>query len=275
MKKTSKSVFSFTRKKLNEVKKKRKDFSPNKLRNLINISKNLGSIPEYRILRPINKFSRFAVETENGIFTMLKHKSLPGESAHLVSSENPVVYIPHTDSESDYKNDNFVKNLIKSEKKLFFVEPRGIGESMPGTCGDSEFFSLYDSDFMYSSYCSMLGFSLCGERVFDILKVLQLLRKYGAKSFTLIGRGLGAILVLYASVFDKTAKKIIIKNCLKSFEEIIKTDAHKWPCSMLIENMLLSFDLPDIVNYLKQNRNIEIIEPWDVNFKKTVIEPCL
>ena len=267
LKEGSKSIFYFTREKLEEIKKTRREFSPNKLKQLLSIPEHIGSIPEYRILRPTNGFSRFAVETENGIFTMLKHKSLPDETFHLVSPENPIVYIPHIDSKEDYANDDLVKNLIKSEKKLFFVEPRGIGESMPGTCGDKEFFSLYDSDFMYSSYCSMLGFSLCGKRVFDILKVLQLLRKHGAKSFTLTGRGLGAISVLYASVFDKTVKKVIIKNCLKSFDEIINTDAHKWPCSILTKDILLSFDLPDIVNYLKKEKQIKIIEPWDINFE--------
>jgi len=261
------SVFHFTRQKLSALKKTREGFSPRRLRRLLQIPGRSGACPGYRVLRQLNDFSRFAVETEPGVVAMVKHKCVPGEMLHLVSPEHPTVYLPHVDSEEDAAKEGLVRQLAGSASKLFFVEPRGMGESVTETCFDRGFLHLYDGEYMCAAYCGMMGFSLCGKRVSDVLQVMRLLRQHGAKSFTLAGRGLGAVLALFTAALDEGVAKVVLANYPQSFERIVRTDFHVWPYSMLPKDMLLWFDVPDMIRFLRKTRSVRLSAPWDENFE--------
>ena len=262
------SVFHFTRQKLRAVKKSREGFSPNRLRRLLQIPCRMGACPDYRVLRPRNDFSRFAVQTDPDVFTMVKHKCVPGETLHLVSPENPTVYVPHVDSEEDAAGEQLVCALAGSASKLFFVEPRGMGESVTDTCFSRGFLHLYDGEYMCAAYCAMMGFSLCGKRVTDVLQVLKLLRQHGAKSITLAGRGMGSILALFAAALDRSVSRVVLGNYPVSFEKIVRGDLHAWPYSMLPKDMLLWFDVPDVIRFLRRTKSVRLSAPWDENFER-------
>ncbi len=265
VKEGSKRVVSFSREKLKEAERRRKGFSPIILKRKLSLPPFPKLPPSYRILRPINGYSRIAVETEKEVFAILKYPAKEGITFHLPRSKEAILYLPHISSEDDYRKESLLKKLLKDKRQVFAIDTRGIGESASKTCSDkADFFSMYESEFFYASYSIMCGLPLAGQRTFDVLRVIQLLKSVGYCSFEVVGRGLGGLIALYTACLEKRIKKVIVKNCLNSFAEIVNSDLHKWPLSILLPDLLLNFDIPDIVIYLrKRKQRVRVLEPWN------------
>jgi len=264
-KEKSKRVIDFSRRKLKEAERRRKGFSPDILKEKLSLSPFPELPPSYRVLRVINGYSRIAVETEEEVFTILKYPAKKGITFHLPEGKEVILYLPHISSEDDYRKEPLLKNLLKDKRQVFAVDTRGIGESTSKTCSDkADFFSMYESEFFYASYGIMCGSPLAGRRTFDILRVIQLLKSIGYNSFEVVGRGLGGLIALYTACLEEGIKKITIKNCLSSFAEMVNSDLHKWPLSILLPDILLDFDIPDMRLYLKKRKQeVRFLEPWD------------
>ena len=270
VKEGSKRVVDFTREKLKEAEKKRGNFSPTILKKKLSLPPLPKFLPSYRILRPINGYSRIAVETEKEVFAIIKYPVKEGASFRLPIGKEAIIYLPHLSSEDDYRNESLLKNLLKNKKQVFTIDVRGIGESASETCDDeADFFSKYESEFFYASYGIMCGSPLAGRRTFDVLRVIQLLKSIGYVSFEIVGRGLGGLIALYTACVEEKINKITIKNCLNSFSEIVYSDIYRWPVSFFLPGILLDFDIPDMLVYLKKRKQqVRVLEPWNVILHK-------
>jgi dienelactone hydrolase len=270
VKEGSRRVVDFTREKLDKAKTERSGFTPEKLKELLSLEDIPSDPPPYRVIRRRIGKSRIAVETEESIFTVFKYLPIEDADFRIPPLTKVTLYISHIDDEEDFENEPFLKEYTEKEDPVFVVSLRGTGESVYNTCGDSrDYLSLYNSDYIYSAYCHMYNLTMAGRRVFDLLRVIQLLESYGYESFELVGRGIGALAALYSAPFVSNLEKLRIKNCISAFEDMVGSDLHLWPLSVLVPDMLLYFDLPDIAEYLKSEKNIdvEITDPWDANLK--------
>jgi len=225
------------------------------------------TIPHYRILRPAvegeNITARYAVETERNIRAIL-HKRLT-ETTHggTLDVEKTVrLFIPHFSAEEDMKNDLLAKKLEK-KGPLYCLDVRGLGESLPDE--HLEFFHPYGKDYMFHGHSLMLGQSYMGRRVHDILQVLKLLEKEGAREIYLYGRGQGGILALLAAVLHGNIKKTVLKNAPSSFYEWTQKPVVAWPAANFPRGILKKLDIPDCLRVL--GKKVEIIEPWGPDMK--------
>lgn len=211
--------------------------------------------PEFRILRavgdrkyPLRYATTYAIETEENVFalcTMLtaqSHISRPprrGETARL--------FIANRSSDAELRNEAWLRSLIEADKDTptFTLDVRGIGESMPNTCGANTFDSAYGCDYFYAIHGIMLDRPYLGQRVYDVLRTLDWLKEYGYTQVELIGKRWGATLATIAGVLSHSVRKVHLVEPLESFHQLATTEEYEMPLSNLLPDVLHHFDLPD------------------------------
>lgn len=256
-------------KNLSETRKKLAD---NKIISVVKKILNINipkEVPHYRVLRPIYSenssyvISRYAIETERNISVILYKKTLDYSRTFVLESERNVsLYIPHISALQDMEDDPLATSIL-SKGLLYSIDVRGIGVSMPDSPDD--FSNPYGYDYMLKSYGLMLGKPYLGQRVYDVLMVLNLLKAKGTKEIHLYGRGQGSIIALFAAVIYRDIKKLVLKNYPVSFYEWTQIPSVLWPDSNFPPSILKYTDIPEILETLRGK--IELIEPWGTDMK--------
>jgi len=99
-------------------------------------------------------------------------------------------------------------------------------------------------DYMYHGHGLMLGEPLLGRRLHDVRRTVQLLRALGATELTLLGRGQGCLLALFAALLDP-ALRLELCDPPSSCAAWVGERACAWPAANFMTGMLRHFDLPD------------------------------
>ncbi|HOL22951.1 MAG TPA: hypothetical protein PLQ41_08900, partial [bacterium] len=233
----------------------------------INVPK---AIPHYRVLRPFYTESdkyitcRYAVETDRNIVSVLYKRTTEISRASVLEVENEIhLYIPHISAIEDMENDMLATSIL-SKGPLYALDVRGIGVSMPENPED--FSNPYGYDYMLKSYGLMLGKPYPGQRVYDVLMVLNLLKQKGAREIHLYGRGQGSIIALFTAIISKDIKKVVLKNYPPSFYEWTQVPSVLWPDANFPRGILRYMDIPDLLKVL--GAKIELTEPWGPDMKE-------
>ena len=239
-------------------------------RKLMNIP-DVSGPPYWRSIRHAHRWEplphqhlQFAVETEPGILTILTTFG-PFQGPVRLPTGNVTLYVGHTSGQDDVAKVPEVRKLTRGRDTLVVADPRGIGQSRVLSAGSREFFDGYGSDFMYAANADMLGESYLGRRVFDILRVIDLLHAEGAAQVRLLGRGLGAVTVAFAALLHPSNPRARILNYLPSYELVARTAMASWPFSSLLRGVLNHFDLPDV--YRALGRRLTRSKPWDARMR--------
>lgn len=235
------------RKKLNEEDLKKE------LKKLLKIP-DFIEVPYFRVLRPISinqeVIGRYAVETEENIWVILKKKMKEGEKVFYLSAEKEIdVYLPNLSSEDEIKK-------TKKEPPLYFIDVRGLGESIP--CSQKDFYHPYGYDYMFDGFHILFGETYLGKRVYDVLSIIKLLNSKGCEKINLYGNGSGAIIGLFVSLFSESVKKLTLKNIPESYYSLTKIPSVKIPSSSLPKGILKITDIPEIIEFFKKHIFIEI-----------------
>ena len=223
-----------------------------------------SAIPHYRILRSRGNVAKkyachssFAVETEPGIQAIL-HVFGNMDYFRFPQLKKVTLYIPHLSSQEDVISGN----VPHGNKPLFALDVRGMGQTMALTCANDNFFAPYGSDYFYASYANMFGKVYLGRRVCDLLAVLNLLQNEGCREVHLMGRGLGALTATFGACLHPLVKRVTLKNTLLSYYELTQTPVQSWPFSVMPNDILHYFDLPDCYRALAA-KHLALITPWN------------
>ena len=229
------------------------------------------SPPDYRILRsvggrkyPTKAYCTYAVETEPLIHALVTRLSDEELTSRLPRGlRKAVLYISHRSADAELRGEPFVKELIASapDAAFFACDVRGIGDSQPDTCGANAFLGRYGSHYFYAAYSQMLDRPLLGQRTFDVLRVIQLLKAAGHTEIHLAGQGWGALPAAFAALLSRDVNQVTLKHALTSFHELAVHDDQQWPTALMLPQVLHHFDLPDCYKAL-QSQNLQLIEPW-------------
>ncbi|MFB3785020.1 MAG: alpha/beta hydrolase family protein [bacterium] len=270
---SSRTVFYFTREKSQALARTREKKSGEALRRaVLDILKmpERASAPDYRILRPLpdrgypkNRALTYAVETEPKIWSVvyyLSDESWMSRSPKI--GARAVLYVPHLSSDAELREEKWIGQLIQDEAPapFFACDPRGIGESLPNTCG-ADFRDPYGPDYFYAVHSLMLDRPYVGQKTFDILRVLDWLADNGYTEVHLAAAGWGAIPATLAALLSERVVQVTLKNALTSYTDIAETESYKWPLSCLLPNVLAAFDLPDCYREL-ESKKLRIVDPW-------------
>ncbi len=211
--------------------------------------------PDFRILRavgdrkyPLRHATTYAIETEADVFALC---TMLGSQAHI--SRPPQrgaqarLFIAHRSSDKELREEAWLKELIQADREtpFFAVDPRGVGESMPNTCGADTFDSAYGCDYFYAIHGLMLDRPYLGQKLYDVLRVLDWLKAYGYTQVELIGKQWGATLATFAGLLSPTVTKVKLVEPVPSFDHVATNSDYELPLAQMVPDVLSHFDLPD------------------------------
>jgi dienelactone hydrolase len=276
----AKSIFQFTRDKAEDLAKARGGKSGDELKAAVSrvlalpegVAELAGDAPEYRILRssgnrgyPAKGACSYAVETEPGVFALVTRlHSEPLMSRPPPGRKRALLYVSHRSADREMRGEEWFKELTAAdpEADVYAMDTRGIGDSQPDICGKDQFLRPYGSDYFLSAHSLMLGKPYQGQRVTDVLRVIQWLRAQGHEEIHLAGRGWGALSAGYAALLAEPVRRVTLRNWLESYHAVATTEDYRWPYAALLPNVLAEFDLPEVRAQLAKTKALAESDPW-------------
>lgn len=233
------------------------DLLRKRLKNLFKIPEKI-EVPSYRVLRPqvIKKtiISRYAVETEPGIWTIIKKKPKKVDFIYNLEIEEEInLCLPDISSEDEISK----KRELLPAVPDYYIDVRGLGESMPEE--KKNFFRPYGYDFMIDRCYYMFGESYAGKRIYDTLSVIELFVSKGCKKINIYGNKQGAINGLFTAFFSNFVKEVYLSNLPKSFGSLCRIISTNLPSANFPEGILKITDIPEIVDILKKNKKTLVL----------------
>jgi cephalosporin-C deacetylase-like acetyl esterase len=268
------TIYSFTRQAAQDVEESRRALVGEELasavRDVLKLPRR-GPVKDFRILRPWSsrRYPRahaatYALQTEDNIEALIYRLSdQPWYSRPPIGRGQAILYVSHHSADAELREDSFVKELLDAspQAEFFACDMRGAGESRPNTCGSNTYLQPYGCDYFYAIHGFMLDRPYVGQRVHDLLCVLDLLKSYGHTPVHLAAKGWGAIPATFAALLSSHVGQITLKHAPTSYSEIAQAEAYEWPLSSFLPSVLQKFDLPDCYAALK-SKNLRSIEPW-------------
>ena len=268
---SSRSLFSFTDQKAKALvgaSKKGVAELTTRIKSILKMPKGYLN-PDYRILRSIRDkdFPKpianvYAIETEPEVFALVYRLSDKAHDSRPPKiTKRAVLYIAHHSSADELRKEPFIRDLLKAEpeSEFFTCDVRGIGESRPDTCGVNQFLVPYGNDYFNAVHSLMLDSPLLGQKVLDVMGVLDWLKGNGFEEVHLTAKGWGTLPALFAAMLTPKIKQVTLKNALSSYKELACSECYDWPLSSMLPNVLDSFDLPEC--YAQLGGKLKLIDP--------------
>jgi hypothetical protein len=269
------TVFSYTRESAQQQAGERGEVSGEELtaavRDVLKLPPR-GPVGDYRILRPLATRSyprrhatTYMLRTEPEIEIPVYRLSRdPWYSRPPVGPGGSVLYVSHHSADAELREEPLVKELLDSgpDVEFFACDVRGIGESRPNTCGQDTFLQPYGCDYFYAIHSLMLDRPYVGQRVHDVLCVIDWLAHHGHGPVHLVAKGWGAIPAAFAALLSPRVGQVTLKHALSSYQDVAQVEIYSWPLSSFLPDVLRRFDLPDCYRALA-SKKLRQIEPWD------------
>ncbi len=229
----------------------------------------IAGIADYRVLRPAGYrakrkfYATYAVETEPGIFSLMYYLSNAEHYSRIPTGlKRAVLYISHLSADAELQDEPLLEELIRNEPNsaVFACDVRGIGESKPNTCS-KDFLEAYGSDYFYAVHSLMFDQPYLGQKTYDVIRLVDLLKATGYDEIHLAGKGWGTLPATFAALLSGNVSELTLKNALTSYSDIAESEDYNWPLSALLPGVLKSFDLPDCYREL-ESKKLRQIEPW-------------
>ncbi len=275
----TKTVFLFTREKSRQLAEQRAPRTDDALvaavRSVLKLPDGSAAAPEgippYRILRsrhepayPRPYACTYAVETEPGMLAIVYWLSSGSwESRPPRGGPRAVLYVAHRSSDQELRSEPLVGELVRMEPDIacFTCDVRGIGESLPNTCGDDTFDDPYGCDYFYAIHSLMLDRPYLGQKTWDVLRVLAWLAEHGYIDVHLVATGWGTLPATFAALLSHYVTRVTLKHALTSYAEVAESEEYRWPLATFLPNVLAHFDLPDCYAALAA-KGLQQFEPW-------------
>lgn len=144
----------------------------------------------------------------------------PGSTA---DSPAVVLYERGTAELPDRSGD--VAALAAEYGTVLVFDPRGVGavrnRAIPIPNWVEDYYGIYGTEFKLAYDALLLGTSLLGMRVYDVLRAASLLRgETDADGVSLVGEGIGATHALYAAGVARNVDRVVLRDMGPSFAEM-------------------------------------------------------
>ena len=149
------------------------------------------------------------------------------------------------------------------------IDARGIGETIPPhdpqIRGGGVFTHLFDVETAMSYMAWSMDQSLFGMRVQDVIRGVDYVLSrpdVDKVSLRIVGRGMGALWVLFAAALDRRIHSVICDGGLISYQALASVDRYTQGADLFIRDVLLHFDLPHVAASIA-GRNLVLLSPVD------------
>jgi hypothetical protein len=165
-----------------------------------------------------------------------------------------------------WKEGDLYPKLVTQGRAVAAFDIRGIGDLWPEVGRGNPFYTRpHAEEDAYAWASLMLGKPLLGQRVSDILAIVQALRNDPAtKSARVVLAALGPLTVpaTFAAVLDPSISIVYLARGLPSYASLLASEDYSEPFANFLPNVLSNPDLPQ----LRQTLGARVKEgsSWDV-----------
>ena len=147
----------------------------------------------------------------------------------------------------------FIESLLKKGGVLVF-DPRGIGGVKSRYINSTpDYDGVYGTEHKLNCDAIMMGTSNMAMRTHDLSRAVQYVKqRFGGNIPSIAAKGKMSALALIYAALDKEIDKIILRNPLNSFQDIIIQKYFECSWRLEVFGVLKEFDLPLICNVLKE-----------------------
>ena len=180
----------------------------------------------------------------------------------LVSAPNPsgglpavVLYEEGTEELPERVED--VRALAAEHGSVLVFDPRGVGavqgREIPIPSWVEDYYGIYGTEFKLAYDALLLGTSLFGMRVFDVLRAAAFLRSAtGTERVSFVGEGVGAYHALYAAAVDRDVERVDLRDLGPSFAEMATDREYLYDPRLTVYDVIGSCDVPDLIAALEE-----------------------
>ena len=180
-----------------------------------------------------------------------------------------LVYLNDAGKQADAGEFGALERRARKGQLVVAVDVRGIGETRPphpqASDRPGEYGFLFDVETAMAYMAWFLDRSLVGMRVQDAIRAVDytLSREdVDRAGVAVIGKGQGALWGLFAAALDRRILSLECERGLLSYNELMHTDRYLHGASIMIRDVLLHFDLPDVAALLA-DRELTLMNPVD------------
>jgi len=146
-----------------------------------------------------------------------------------------------------------IESLVKAGLIVLSLDVRGFGETAARTDNKGSDWPRYFGDFDRVMTALLLGKPLVAMRAEDVVRGVDLLAArtdVAPQAISAVGRGAGALPVLYAAAFDPRIKKVALDRMLATYESVVRRRLHRQVFEGIVQGALRRYDIADVVGWL-------------------------
>jgi cephalosporin-C deacetylase-like acetyl esterase len=182
------------------------------------------------------------------------------------ASDRVILFASEAGKEEEGMEFGSLEGLARSGRVVLAVDVRGIGETSPPHCQDldgSRFAHLFSVETAAAYMAWYMDQCLLGMRVYDVMRSIDyaLSRADTDRSgVDVIGKGAGALWILYAAALDGRIRAAVAERGLISYAGLTRVDRYLHSAGVFVRDVLKSFDLPQVVAAVA-GRRVALLSP--------------
>lgn len=187
---------------------------------------------------------RIVFESEPGIL-------VPTLVCHPRSASSPspaIIYVHEEGKDHEADEGELIQTLVEEGYMVFAPDVRGVGETRSDDAVGQSYPRMGVEGHHFYAY-GMLGESLLGRRVFDVLRLLDLIglrEDVDQNRISIAGAGMGGLLALFAGALDLRISAVACEGMPLSYKSIATTEYYCHHPRLFIPGVLRVCDLPQI-----------------------------
>lgn len=169
-------------------------------------------------------------------------------AAEKAAADQPLVlYVHGLGKSADAAPGGPIEAMVRSGKRVLAVDLPGFGETSPAKPPAlAEKMGTFGADFSESFLAMHIARPLLGQRVADLLAVIEAEAKDAAGGVELHAIGAAGPVALHAAVLDKRVRSVTIEGAVISWDAVARTPHQRNQLTNVIPGVLGHYDLPDL-----------------------------
>jgi dienelactone hydrolase len=195
------------------------------------------------------RVTKIVFETEPGVIVPAL-----AFSAHAQSQpqNQRVIYLNGAGMAADAAPGGAIEQLARSGHSVLALDLRGWGETSPEKpYGPERFFGSDDKEAFLGLH---LARPLLGQRVLDVLSILQAESNQAAAERFIVGIGSAGPIALHAALFDARITKVELKGSIDSWTDVVNTPLSANQLCNAVPGALIDYDLTDLQSIVRSRR---------------------
>lgn len=166
-----------------------------------------------------------------------------------------ILYVHERGKEAEAGHRGTVQMLASEGNVVLAIDVRGLGESRPALAPGAH--GAERPEDRYAPHYAMVGHSMLGRRVHDVLRSLALLAErpeVNPERMSIVGQGTGGLLALFAAAFDERVSTVVCCQSLASYRLVATHEFHSCQPWTLVHGLLRVCDLAQVAACMAPRR---------------------